>query len=521
MSLLGRLEDLSLADIIQIVHLSRRTGMLEIHDPSGQYTLVFRGGLLVDVAAPGVVDLNTWLAKNGIVDRAEVSTDVLAEAVRARMVEGVAPLLESSEGEFRFVLAEDAATMNLDYDPNALFREGGLPPQRILSSTDRPLRALEESLKAGKALMRPAQSPPPVESGAPFVANEVADETLPLSARRDNAHFRVAGGLISVESPEARMRNVVLYERDALIRVAAKRAFVKREISIAQFGSLEDVRRAIHEWFRLSSFFVTVLEVGDGSPALLRDIKRKNARLPVAMLDTSADLQRRHDLLRAGADFYLTKPANMTEADLNLFAEELVLFAEHAFDQWEQLAGAWGQDAGKRFYEQAERERTDRGFDLLKQFIAELSDPNDINELAATILRLAADYLDRAALFVVGQDVFTGIGDAASIRIPRRTLSILSDVADSGEAHRGKIRRTPANEMLLSSLGSSLPTEVVALPIVHSGRTLGILYGDNARHRAPIEPLTGLEVFLSQAGFAFGNAVAAAERAGAHEDPRR
>ena len=48
MSLLGRLEDLSLADIVQIVFLSRRTGVLEIIDESGRHTVLFRNGLVID-----------------------------------------------------------------------------------------------------------------------------------------------------------------------------------------------------------------------------------------------------------------------------------------------------------------------------------------------------------------------------------------------------------------------------------------------------------------------------------------
>lgn len=513
MSLLGRLEDLSLADIIQIVYLSRRTGMLEVQDASGEHSLSFRNGLLVEAASPGSPDLKSWLATRGVFGTSDVGSDVLAEAVRTRIVEIVTPLLESQEGEFRFVLADDTPSLKLDYDPEVLFREGGLPPQKVLGTTDRPLRGLEESLKAGKALVR-SMPPPGPENVLPFPsASAIADETLPLNTRRDSS-FRVAGGLIEVDSPEARMRNVVLYERDPLIRVAAKRAFAKRDITIAQFGVLDDVRRAVNEWVRLNSYFVTVLEVADGAAALLRDIKRRNMRLPVAMIDSSADLQRRHDLLRAGADFYLTKPAGTGEAELHLFADELILFAERAFDQWAQLSSHWGADAGKRFYENAERERSDRGYDLLKQFITELSNPDDIGAIAATILRLAGEYLDRAALFVVSDDIFRSVGHVASIRIDRRAPSILSDVEGSGEVRRGKMKRTPANEQLIAALGGSLPTEVVALPIVHNGRTLGILYGDNATHRAPIESLSGLEVFLSQAGNAFGNAVAAAPRAG-------
>ena len=38
MSLLGRLEDLSLTDIVQIVYLSRRTGVLEIINEAGRHS---------------------------------------------------------------------------------------------------------------------------------------------------------------------------------------------------------------------------------------------------------------------------------------------------------------------------------------------------------------------------------------------------------------------------------------------------------------------------------------------------
>ena len=76
------------------------------------------------------------------------------------------------------------------------------------------------------------------------------------------------------------------------------------------------------------------------------------------------------------------------------------------------------------------------------------------------------------------------------------------------------MRRTPANMTLIEGLGGLLPTEVVAYPIMHVERPIGILYGDNAEHRAPIDSLTGLEIFLSQAGYAFGKAAAASGRGG-------
>lgn len=623
MSLLGRLEDLSLTDIVQIVYLSRRTGVLEIIDPAGRHTVLFRHGLVVNASAPDHPDLAAFLEVTGRITGASakvlrqmeesgialgmaalemnlISMEDLTNAIRERILTVVAPLLQSKEGEFNFILSESMSPLDIEYEPDALYKEGGFAPGRILGAAEgekiKPLKGLEESLRVGKALLRgsaPAETTPaslnlglgqpiappahmlpgtaasatdnvvpfpsreeftPLPEEAPFPeeppaaapapapevrrvefdipAGETPGAARPATGQSSSGQFKVAGGLFEVESPDAAYRNVVLFERNPLVRVAARRAFSKVGVKIFQYGSLDDVRQAMTDLFRANSYFVTFLELtaDEASVRLMTQLKRKNPRLPVVLIDADADLRRRHDLLRAGADLYLTKPGaarlqpGLIEEELALFADELVLFAERAFQHWEQLTGG-GADAGRRFYEMASQETVDRSFNLLKQLINELSNPNDIGQVSATILRLSAEYLDRGALFMLTDGEFVGLGGfgrdhgdidsrVRKITISRSLPSLLADVANSGETHRGKMRRTPANVDLIERLGGQLPTEVVALPIMHSGKPIGILYGDNAEHRSPIDSMTGLEIFLSQAGYAFGNAVFASERAG-------
>ena len=627
MSLLGRLEDLSLTDIVQIVFLSRRTGVLEIIDDRGRHTVLFRQGLVVNASSPEHPDLVTYLEQESLIPAGSGKTlrqmeesgipygtaavemnlitgDALTEAIRSRIVSVVAPLLTSREGEFNFILSDSVSPLDIEYDPDALFKEGGFPPQKILGAADgekiKPLKGLEESLKAGKALLRgsasaettpaslnlglgtpiaapvstklpgtaetptdnvvpfpsaphavpdPVPAPPPpaappqpdrsqprLEMPEPTLP-DIPDEPMPVTNLRaaSSGKFKVAGGLFEIESPEIAYRNVVLFERNPLVRVAARRAFTKNGVKIFQFGSLEDVRNAMADLFRSNSYFVTFMELtqDDASQRLMQQLKRKNPRLPVVVIDGEADLRRRHDLLRAGADLYLTKPTparlqpGLAEEELALFADELVLFAERAFAQWEQFAGGHDPEAGRRFYEVAQKENLDRSFSLLKQLINELSNPNDIGQVSATILRLSGQYLERGALFMARDSEFVGLGGfgvtgggaemderVRGLRLDRNAPSILADVVAAGEAHRGKMKKTPANVTLIEGLGGLLPTEVVALPIMHTNRTIGILYGDNAEHRAPIDSMTGLEIFLSQAGYAFGNAVFASDKAG-------
>ena len=530
MSLLGRLEDLSLTDIIQIVYLARRSGVLEILNDSGRHTVLFRNGLVVNAASADVPDLLTWFINRGIVGAENEQTirnlaadgmpagsamlqtgiltkEKLRDAVRDRIIDTIAPLLQTRGGEFNFLLSDSMDASEIEYDPDFVLREGGFTPANVLAFEGdkvKPLHDLEESMKGGKALLS--------------------------NAKRHDAQFRVAGGLIQVESPATAYRNVVLLDRDPLIRVAAKRVFEARQMRLAQFGAIDSARETINEFFRSTAFFITFLEVSDESLTLLQFIKRKNARLPVVMVDHEMDLHRRHGLLDAGANLYLTKPAaerlrpGIADEELGLFAEELALFAERSFAQWEDTIGL-DTAAGRLFYQEAEKEHTERSFQLLKQLINEISDPNDVREVAATILRFSAEYLDRGVVFVIDDDHFAGIsgfgvtgGDetmntrARKVRVARDVESILAEAMDSGEVQRGKMRRTPANLDLIASLGDRVPTEVVALPIMHGDRTIGILYGDNAEHRAPIDDVTGLEIFLSQAGSAFENAAAQREQ---------
>src|SRR5205807_643105 len=73
-----------------------------------------------------------------------VKQDDLAESVRNRVLNVVTPLLQSREGEFNFILSEKVSELDIEYDPEVLFKEGGLSPQRVVATSDgerrKPLR---------------------------------------------------------------------------------------------------------------------------------------------------------------------------------------------------------------------------------------------------------------------------------------------------------------------------------------------------------------------------------------------
>ena len=63
---------------------------------------------------------------------------------------------------------------------------------------------------------------------------------------------------------------------------------------------------------------------------------------------------------------------------------------------------------------------------------------------------------------------------------------------ESHSIHRGKLRKSSGNIKLVEGLGSLMPSEVVVLPILNKEEVVGVLYGDNAENRSPIDDVTGL-----------------------------
>lgn len=173
MSLEGRLEDLGLADIFQIISLSKRSGVLTIIRKEGTGRLVFNRGMLIYGSSDSVSRLGYTLVKKGLVTTEElekalrlqktggmklpvgailektgaISKGVLEEELRNHLVEVVRDFLNWESGSFHFELGDPVANdltleegLNLDflmmeasrrqdeYERNQAEQQNTLPP---------------------------------------------------------------------------------------------------------------------------------------------------------------------------------------------------------------------------------------------------------------------------------------------------------------------------------------------------------------------------------------------------------
>jgi len=155
MSLVGRLEDLSLGEILQIVSLSKRSGLLRLEAPDGKASLYIRAGKVIYAASSdekeGILNL---LAENGLIEMDQLESlreklesastpqefrdligighDSIQEVLKTRVEELTYSLFMWEEGTFSFQLIEDENTHPLLSKVAPFFLDEGIGAQFLV-----------------------------------------------------------------------------------------------------------------------------------------------------------------------------------------------------------------------------------------------------------------------------------------------------------------------------------------------------------------------------------------------------
>jgi len=173
MSLVGRLEDLSVGEILQIVSLSKRSGMLRLESPKGKANLYIkvgkviyssrsdeREGVLGLLAHHGLVEVSRLEPVRELLENASdagtfrqlleehlgIKPEALQNALRKRIEELVFSLFFWEEGTFSFQLVENEAEHPLLAKMMPLFLEDGIGAQFLVMEG---ARRKDELLRTG------------------------------------------------------------------------------------------------------------------------------------------------------------------------------------------------------------------------------------------------------------------------------------------------------------------------------------------------------------------------------------
>ncbi len=193
MSLVGRLEDLALPDIFQIISLSRKTGTLVVRSRRGTGMVVFKDGQVIQAASDSIRDsLGNILVSQGMLDEAALSkalalqkqepekplgmilmdmgavaAQTLQSVIRKQIEEIIYDLLDWEEGFFNFELGEIVPKDSIEIDTQEFLLKSGISAEYLLMEGTRILdERRKDEKKPAAARPAPAYTPPAVPSAA-------------------------------------------------------------------------------------------------------------------------------------------------------------------------------------------------------------------------------------------------------------------------------------------------------------------------------------------------------------------
>ena len=144
--------------------------------------------------------------------------------------------------------------------------------------------------------------------------------------------------------------------------------------------------------------------------------------------------------------------------------------------------------------------------------LADLAATTSRKEIGRVILDFSALFFNRAALFVVNEDMlfgWDGRGEgmdsrmALAIMLPLSRRSIFKTVVETGAYFLGPIPESPINRRFLAGLGTAWPKTALLLPLLISGKVAAILYADMGDRQEVAVQLPPLQMVLATAAQAF------------------
>jgi hypothetical protein len=566
-SLKGNVEDLGVAELLYMVGISKRSGLLHLDGRDGEHEVLFRSGRIVaarDRKAPGslrelfvrvnLIDdthlsvLERQAARQGVPlaellsEEGVVATGTLDGHLRQDVERAVDAALALTEGTFSFELIKDG-------DPAVVERFGGLVMSEGLDPSKLPAVA-ERGGSGGLGGLGSGVSLPRSEGTRRVEllvdASQISLPVLPASEHHRHGEAQRAAG----EAPASRRPHVLValawteFGRRLQARLEAREMTVLRPRSISE---------AAERVMRLSEAGVPVTLVGDatlgslpGAELLARAKLADRAVRVVLLLDPrGTPAQRaahRERAGRLGATHVVLLPPGEQESDAEVAARELTELLVpgpatepgpepvHALPMALDEAPDWpaGEGLGEEALGDVPLETQDG---RLATHLREVLASHAALELSLELLEVAGEYAPRATLWVpAAKATVRGFGVTSedgrvharlsstfpSLRLPARDADL-----PCACLRDGKSRRVPAplaGAGLVAALGEPAAQQVAAIPLLASGRPIACLVLDDGGRPGRLPGLEALERFVAGLAPALSEALARDE---SHAEARR
>ena len=551
MSLVGNLEDLGLGEILQIVSLSRKSGVLQLNSLDRDGRVIFHDGQVIRASAStfpenigdlvigaGMVDLETL--KKALVIQHEsddgrrigdvlvsdfgVDREAIETVVREQVEKIVYSFFSWDEGAFSFELGDPKEIASTTLNPMQFMLDSGLNPQWLAMEGS---RILDEKRHRGEDVDERGESLIDIDQMLAEVKGEVPVKSSPKGPDAAGVATKPPRKFIVVDDDPGTAEKIasLLQERKSPVHV------------FTNYNSfLESVSQADPATTTLVIDLIMPRRDGRGvlgGLELLEEVRAQYPDFQVLVMSDHPNREAEQSVRNFGVPTLFPKPkkddvlAERGRAGLIALVDAIIALSEDSSEEPEKADGLYniGAELLREMGEVAtgtpeQSSQQSPGLHLLRGMLQELNNPSLGGGIILLILRFASELMNRAVILLVKEEEIVGLGqfgielngDSADVRVrnvklPREEDHVFKEALQSFSPYRRAAKKSEWNDYFFEQLGGQRPGEVFVGPLVSEGRVVAVLYGDNLPDEKPIGDTEALEIFLSQAGLAMEKAL--------------
>lgn len=547
MSLVGNLEDLGLGEILQIVSLSRKSGVLQLNSRDREGRVIFQDGQVIRASSStfpenigdlilraGMADMATL--KKALVIQQEsheerrigdvlvsdfgLDRDAIETAVREQVEKVVYSFFSWDEGAFSFELGDPGELAATTLNPLQFMLDSGLNPQWLAMEGS---RILDEKRHRGEDVDERGESMVDVDQLLAEVKGNAVKSTQPVPAASTTSIRRFI--VVDDDPSTAEQIASLLQDRKAQVHVFTN-----------YFSFMEAVAGADPQTTALVIDLIMPRRDGSGvlgGLELLEEVRSKYPDFLVLVMSDHPNQEAEQSVRKFGVPTLFPKPKKTEileargHACLVALIDAMVALGEVPPQEPEKPDVLYniGAELLREMGEvgtgvPAQSTQQTPGLHLLRGMLQELNNPSLGGGIILLILRFASELMNRAVILLVKDEEIVGLGQfgialeeesaaarVRNIKLPKAEDHVFKEALQSFSPYRGEPQQTDWNEYFFDQLGGQQPSEVFVGPLISEGRVVAVLYGDNLPDDTAIGDTESLEIFLSQAGLAMEKAL--------------
>jgi DNA-binding response OmpR family regulator len=528
MGISGSLKDVSVADVMQFIHLGRRTGTLLLNRGAQKAMIGFHYGRLVSAQAPKTPKLGDLLISSGMIDRGileraiasqkeaaehrslgqilvtsgSIDAEGLRQVIAQQIEQAVSEVMIWDNGTFEFAIDDLRPIDDIALYPSDVLPDADINTQMVLLEA---ARIFDERNRDRAELPpgHPGHAGHPDNEGTRGGSYEMGDATNPTLHLSPAARAATASPSpppssemdldetrdVPQHAAELLRLHVVSSDRELAGKLAEA---LEHEVASVDLKGLGQA--GIHE-------------AGEPHPIVLVDLRNDEVTL-----EQAASLHRARPrasiiaVVDPGATASLVKVYEAgVIAAIPAEVEAVVACVENVIENRRDLVrGAPRQERS--------------GVERLRRVYGDLRSGLISATVALNLMHIISESVERAVLFLVKRDHLMALGafgiDAKGRPLAESTRSLKLEIEgdgaiirslESGEVLSLDFEEADLPEVLRNILGRPRTGQTVVFPVLGAQRVISIIYTDNGDRDQPIEDIDILELATAQVGMAFEN----------------